>query len=104
MKPGGTLHIKPNFYTEYGMTDELRPQPCRVVYIHPERRFYVVEFRSALGRPWRETFYFANRRVRHGNDTSSPILPEEQERRYENDCDHEQQRRRRKDRHRHQSG
>ena len=43
MKPGGTLHIKPNFYTEYGMTDELRPQPCRVVYIHPERRFYVVE-------------------------------------------------------------
>ncbi len=48
MKPGGTLHIKPNFYTEYGMTDELRPQPCRVVYIHPERRSLCgrVPFRS----------------------------------------------------------
>ena len=62
MKPGGTLHIKPNFYTEYGMTDELRPQPCRVVYIHPQWRFFTVEFRNAItGETWREVMYFTDR-------------------------------------------
>ena len=39
----------------------------RVVYIHPARRFYIVEFmfgQTADGRPYkfRETFYFPNRK------------------------------------------
>ena len=76
MKSGDTLHIKPNFYTEYGMTDELRPQPCRVVYIHPELRFYVVEFRSTVtGETWRETFYFPNRPELIARSGWGPRLP-----------------------------
>lgn len=32
-----------------------------VVYIHPQRRFYVVEFETDIGK-FRESFYFPNRR------------------------------------------
>lgn len=39
--------------------DDRQPQAlaCRVVYIHPERRFYTVEFRSEVtGEAFRESF------------------------------------------------
>ena len=35
--------------------------PCTVVYIHPQRIFYVVEFQMDGG-PMRETYYFPKRR------------------------------------------
>lgn len=39
------------------------PQTCRVVYIHPENRFYTVEFKSPVtGETFRQSFYFADRR------------------------------------------
>lgn len=34
------------------------PLPCRVIYIHPEGRFYTVEFTSRItGERWREAFW-----------------------------------------------
>lgn len=74
---GDNLRIRPTFSSEYALEDDKGPRDCVVVYIHPGRRFYVVEFCSDLGRRWRETFYFPERRVRHGSDPSSPVLPEE---------------------------
>ncbi len=74
MQVGDVLHIRPNFYCEYGMTDEIKVQACRVVYLHPEDRFYVVEFTSALGRTWRESFFPANRRISGIVDQSAPYL------------------------------
>lgn len=38
------------------------PLPCTVVYIHPERRFYTVEFKSEVtGQTFRESFLFPDR-------------------------------------------
>lgn len=51
MMVGDVLHIKPNFYSTYGMVERDALRRCVVVYIHPEERFYVVEFRSELGIP-----------------------------------------------------
>jgi len=34
-----------------------------VIYIHPKRRFYVVEFELAPGKFARESYYFPNRRA-----------------------------------------
>ena len=76
MNVGDVLSIKPNFYSTFGMTERDAPRRCVVVYIHPEERFYVVEFRSELGIPWRETFYPWTRRIwdRDYRDVSSPDL------------------------------
>ena len=72
MKIGDILTIKPNFYTEYmGANDP--PRQARVVYIHPEGRFFVV------GIPWRETFIPYNRRIEGIVDRSAPYLPNEKE-------------------------
>lgn len=38
------------------------PLPCTVVYIHPQRRFYTVEFKSEVtGATFRESFLFPGR-------------------------------------------
>lgn len=50
-----------------------------MIYIHPEGRFYVVEFRSDLGAPWRETFFPYTRRIADIVDKSAPYLPHEKE-------------------------
>lgn len=35
------------------------PQPCTVIWAHPAKRFFVVEFRSAItGETWREAVWF----------------------------------------------
>ena len=75
MEIGDILHLTPTFDKECDVLDG-GPRPCRVVYIHPLERFYVVEFRSDLGIPWRETFYPATRRIRAKDyrDASSPEL------------------------------
>lgn len=43
------------------MMDGRGPQKCVVTYIHPEYRFYVVEFTSTRGERFRETFYFQDK-------------------------------------------
>lgn len=55
MNIGDTLTLKPTMDASSGFA---RPDvlPCTVIYIHPLRRFYVVEFRVG-GYAWRETFY-----------------------------------------------
>ncbi len=58
MKIGDILQRKPEMVTPSGM-GESQPMPCTVVYIHPLRRFFVVEFCSAItGERWRQTEYF----------------------------------------------
>lgn len=74
---GDVLHIKPNFYCEYGMKDQIKPMVCRVVYVHPEGRYYVVEFISDNGETWREAFYPYTRRIGDIQDSSAPKLPDE---------------------------
>lgn len=68
----------PTLYCEDGRRCVI-PMPSRVVYIHPQRRFYTVEFRSPVtGETFRESFYFADRRHE----------PRRTERtKHENDCD-----------------
>lgn len=61
MSIGDKLTRVPTFASKAGI-DYVGPQPCTVVYIHSERRFYTVEFRSGVtGETWRESFFFKNR-------------------------------------------
>lgn len=56
MTVGDILHIKPFIDAACGFA---RPEvmPCRVIYIHPEKRYYTVEFTSTItGQTWREAF------------------------------------------------
>lgn len=59
MNIGDTLTLKPTIDASAGLS---RPEamPCTVVYIHPLRRFFVVEFRRGEFK-WRETLYFEQR-------------------------------------------
>lgn len=42
--------------------EAFEPQYATVVYIHPEKRYYVLEFKACItGETWRETRYFDNR-------------------------------------------
>lgn len=43
---------------------------CEVVFIHPQWRFYTVEFTTDLGWKFRESYYFADKRP------DGPPLPE----------------------------
>jgi len=70
------IDIPVRFHTD--VRAGVRPMPSRVVYIHPQRRFYIAEFRSPItGETFRESFYFEDRRHK----------PRRTERtRHENDC------------------
>lgn len=71
MQIGDILHLMPTA-SGYGSEDLIAagPRPCRVVYIHPRRRFYIVEFRSkATGETWRETRYFPDRAGQYKGDS-----------------------------------
>lgn len=52
------------------MLADRQKRKCEVTYIHPEYRFYTVEFTTERGQKFRETFYFRDR------DPSGPELPE----------------------------
>lgn len=61
MNIGDELVMRPSVCVSW---DEARPKllPCRVVYIHPERRFYTVEFKSEVtGQTFRESFLYHDR-------------------------------------------
>ena len=71
MKVGDILHLTPAA-SGYGSEDLIAagPWPCRVVYIHPQRRFFIVEFRSKVtGETWRETRYFQDRAGQYKGDS-----------------------------------
>lgn len=58
MRIGDILQLEPSLEGTSGL-GFTGPIPCRVVYIHPLERFYVVEFRSRVtGETWREAMYF----------------------------------------------
>ena len=44
-----------------GFASDGESYTATVVYIHPQRRFYTVEFAFARGRRFRESFYFQDR-------------------------------------------
>ena len=63
MMVGGKL---PGMVPSYGATctgfaSDGEGHTATVVYIHPQRRFYSVEFVFARGRRFRESFYFPDR-------------------------------------------
>lgn len=68
--------------------------PCRVVYIHPQRRFYSVQFdfpgQWEHSRSFRESYFFPDR--------LGDMYPTEMRLKYEKDCDYEQQGGRRENR------
>lgn len=64
MKIGDIRYEIPSIYdfAKHG-TIEGEPRKCRVVYIHPAERFYVVEFCMAAGCNFRESYYMGARRT-----------------------------------------
>lgn len=59
MNIGDILTRKPSICGQRGFEDTTE-MPCRAIYIHPQRRFYTVEFQNG-DYTWRETFYFKRR-------------------------------------------
>ena len=57
MQVGDILERTPTIEAMSGL-GTVGPLPCRVIYIHPEGRFYTVEFTSRItGERWREAFW-----------------------------------------------
>lgn len=54
---------------------ERGPRKGRVVGIHPQQRFYRVEFTARNGAVWRECFYFPDRRGNPNASMSLAVLP-----------------------------
>ena len=62
MQIGDILTLRPTVCGSGSDIVNHDPQPCRVVYIHPQWRFFTVEFRNAItGETWREVMYFTDR-------------------------------------------
>lgn len=62
MQFGDKLMLEPTVFGGGSDLVDTGPRPCRVVWIHPEGRYFVVEFRSQVTRErFRETMYFTNR-------------------------------------------
>lgn len=60
MKVGDKIgHLKPSFGEVIRI--DAPAYPARVVYIHPQRHFYIVEFEMPKNNHFRESFYFKNR-------------------------------------------
>ena len=62
MKVGDKIgHLRPTFGAIHDAKEDRRTFPATVVYIHPEGRFFSVEFELPRGRKCCESFYFENR-------------------------------------------
>lgn len=62
MNIGDKMDLRPTVFGNGAEIVNNGPQPCRVVYIHPQWRFFTVEFRNAItGETWREVMYFTDR-------------------------------------------
>lgn len=68
MNIGDIVNLKPTIDTTCGFACPA-VMPCRVIYIHPQRRFCTVEFQNG-GYAWRESFYL--RRVSE-SDTADGV-------------------------------
>lgn len=65
MKIGDRRMETPHFGME-AKGEAYGPHPCRVVRIHPEKRFYTVEFASDVtGETFRESYYFTQEELKH---------------------------------------
>ena len=61
MRRGDRQVAAPTFDTSYG-SHKAPLRDGKVVYIHPEGRFYTLEFKSPVtGEYFRESYYFADR-------------------------------------------
>ena len=69
MKVGDILRLKPFTDKDCGLVGA-KVQPCRVIYIHPQGRFFRVEF-QVDGGVIRETRYFPEREGNMSNSTST---------------------------------
>ena len=56
MNVGDQIVLRPSMEAKSGI-ERCARQKCTVVYVHPNGRFFVAEFRSAVGETFRETFY-----------------------------------------------
>lgn len=82
MKIGDKLSRIPSAHV-YEHEKHPRALPCQVVYIHPERRFYTVEFRfPATGWAFREAYFFPER--------LGDQYPSERRMKHEKNCNYEQ--------------
>ena len=69
MQVGDVLELEPTMEATSGLGTS-GPQPCTVIWVHPAKRFFVVEYKSSItGETWRETVYF-------------PLAPNEPKQRY----------------------
>ena len=59
MKIGDILYHVPSTDSSFGFKYEARENllPCRVVWIHPEGRYYTVEFTLERGQRLRESYF-----------------------------------------------
>lgn len=69
MQLGDIRKEVPNVDSEFMLGHKLLRE-CVVVFIHPEWRFYTVEFTTDLGWKFRESYFFADKRP------DGPPLPE----------------------------
>lgn len=69
MKTGDIRMEVPSVDSELMLADR-KARKCEVVYIHPQWRFYTVEFTTQLGWKFRESYYFEDKRP------DGPELPE----------------------------
>lgn len=69
MKLGDIRMEVPSVDSELMLKDR-QARRCEVVFIHPQWRFYTVEFTTDLGWKFRESYYFADKRP------DGPPLPE----------------------------
>lgn len=61
MQIGDKLMLEPTVFGGGSDLVDTGPRPCRVVWIHPLGRYFVVEFRYPVtGERFRETIYFTN--------------------------------------------
>ena len=78
MKLGDKMTLRPSVNVTDGHSAG-REWPCTVVYIHPEQRFFTVEFRSEVtGQTFREAFPYPGR---PGVIGETPIVDPDQKRR-----------------------
>ena len=80
MTVGQKLIRTPCLFNTFGHRDGV-PQECTVVYVHPQRRFYTVEFTSQYGLKFRQSYYFEDRQGPAGeedepNENDSDFKPE----------------------------
>lgn len=78
MNIGDIIQAVPTFATTFGR-DKGKRQTATVIYIHPERRYYTVEFTNEqTGETFRQSYFFEDRRGTAGEGDDDAI-----------DCDYE---------------